>query len=90
MEMGDDELTEAGALQEIEEHHGIDAAGNTDDGGFIFALRPDATEKARQEIGRFFHAPQAAVILAAPKYGWRISGKCTDPSGCCPFSSKAT
>ena len=90
MEMGGENLGEARALQQIEEHDRIEAAGNADNDRCIFVFRTDAADKARQEIGRFFHDDQAAVIFAAPKYGWRISGKCTEPSGCCPFSSSAT
>lgn len=50
--------------------------------------RPVGTPALQEE--RRGHWPYRGLIRAEPKYGCRISGRWTEPSGCCPFSSSAT
>ena len=82
MEMRDDKFPEAGPLQQVEQCDRIDPAGNAGNDRRGPRHASHACEEARQEVGRLVHACQAGANLAAPKYGWRISGKCTEPSGC--------
>lgn len=88
--VGHDERGESGAVQQVEKHDGINAAGDGDNGGGVAREVGDAFGQTRQQVGRFFHGNQATASRSAPKRSCRIGGRSTEPSGCCPFSKMAT
>lgn len=67
MKMSNDQVRKSGTTQEIEEHHGVDASGDTDHRRCAARQVVHACEETRQEFGRTVHAGQAALSRAAPK-----------------------